>query len=61
MHLLRFVLSLALKGLRKFRVSKIKNEMRETGVWVPRNSPQPPRPWALGIGPRDFMLLFYLH
>ena len=32
-HLLSFFLSLALSGLKKFSVSKIKNKTRETGAW----------------------------
>lgn len=32
-HLLSFFLSLALFGLKKFSVSKIKNKTRETGAW----------------------------
>lgn len=58
-HLLRFVLSLALKGLRKFRVSKIKNEMRDRSLDAKKLSPTSKTlgsgDWAKGTSCRCFI------
>lgn len=60
--MLMLSLSFALKGLRKFGVSKIKDKVRETGAWEVRRTLlnlQGHGFWE--FGERGFMALFYLH
>ena len=57
---LSFFLSLALSGLKKFSVSKIKSKMRDAGGWGgATHSPWPSRPYVPGIWARGLYGLVF--